>query len=66
MTDAMAGEVKETQQGKNFVDAAKNAGVEHVVFTSVSAADSATTVPHFRSKYEVSRSLVLERNGAHR
>lgn len=53
MTDAMAGEEKETQQGKNFVDAAKNAGVEHVVFTSVCAADSATIVPHFRSKYEV-------------
>lgn len=60
MTDAMAGEEKEIQQGKNFVDAAKKAGVKHVVFTSVCAADTATTVPHFRSKYEVSQALFSE------
>jgi uncharacterized protein YbjT (DUF2867 family) len=55
VTDALAGEVKEAEQGKIFIDAAKEVGVKHIVFTSVSAADTATSVPHFRSKYEVSR-----------
>jgi uncharacterized protein YbjT (DUF2867 family) len=54
VTDAMAGEEKEAQQGKTFIDVAKEVGVKHIVFTSVSASDTATTVPHFRSKYEVS------------
>ena len=56
VTDALAGEAKEVQQGKNFVNAAQKAGVKHLVFTSVCAADTATIVPHFRSKYEVSSS----------
>lgn len=55
VTDAAAGEERETLQGKMFVDAAKEAGTKHVVFTSVGGADVATNVPHFRSKYEVSR-----------
>lgn len=54
VTDAMAGEVKESEQGKIFIDAAKEVDVKHIVFTSVCAADTATSVPHFRSKYEVS------------
>lgn len=58
VTDAMAGEVKEAEQGKVFIDVAKEAGVKHIVFTSVCAADTATNVPHFRSKYEV-RSLCV-------
>lgn len=53
VTDNMAGEHKEAEQGKIFVDAATDAGVKHIVFTSVSAADTATNVPHFRSKNEV-------------
>jgi len=60
MTDAMAGEEKETQQGKIFIDVAKEVGVKHIVFTSVSAADTANTVPHFRSKYQVRAHLVIE------
>lgn len=54
VTDAMAGE-KEADQGITFVDAAKEVGVKHIVFTSVCAADIATNVPHFRTKYAVSR-----------
>lgn len=54
VTDAMAGEEKEAQQGKTFIDVAKEVGVKHIVFTSVCAADTATTVPHFRSKYQAS------------
>ena len=57
MTDAMAGEEKEAAQGKTFIDVAKEVGVKHIVFTSVCAADTATTVPHFRSKWEVEKHL---------
>ena len=58
VTDNSAGEQGEVTQGKNFVDAAKAAGVQHVVFSSVSGADEADNVPHFRSKYEASRQYV--------
>jgi uncharacterized protein YbjT (DUF2867 family) len=54
VTDAMAGEHKETAQGNTFIDVAKEVGVKHIVFTSVASADTATNVPHFRSKFEVS------------
>jgi uncharacterized protein YbjT (DUF2867 family) len=54
VTDAGAGEEKEEIQGRVFVDAAKAAGVKHLVFTSVGGADVADNVPHFRSKYRVS------------
>lgn len=54
MTDAAAGEEKEGDQGVNFVDVAKECGVKFLVFSSVSAADIAVNVPHFRSKYRVS------------
>ncbi|WRT70446.1 uncharacterized protein IL334_007444 [Kwoniella shivajii] len=57
VTDAMAGEEKEAEQGINFVNAAKKAGVEHIVFSSVCAADTAKNVPHFRSKAKVESSL---------
>lgn len=53
VTDAGAGEEREALQGKTFIDAAKATGVKHIVFSSVSDADKATDVPHFRSKYEV-------------
>lgn len=61
MTDADSGEEKEIQQGKNFVDAAKEAGVGHLVFTSSCAADTAVDVPRFRSKYEVSLDFRVRR-----
>ena len=54
MSDAAVGEDNEVLQGKTFVDAAKEAGVKHIVFTSVCASDTATSVPHFRSKNKVS------------
>ncbi|WVW85909.1 hypothetical protein I302_107947 [Kwoniella bestiolae CBS 10118] len=57
VTDAGAGEEKETQQGINFINAAKAAGVEHLVFTSVASADDAKSVPHFRSKAKVEEAL---------
>lgn len=54
VTDAGAGEEKEAELGINFVEAAKEAGVSHMVLSSVSAADLAKDVPHFRSKATVS------------
>ncbi len=43
----------EIQQGKNFVDAAKQQGVQHLVYTSVASADQDTGIPHFESKHVI-------------
>lgn len=53
VTDSLVGEEKAKEQGVGFVDIAKEAGVKHLVFTSVCAADLAPSVPHFRYKAEV-------------
>ncbi len=66
MTDALAGEEKEIQQGFTFVDAAKEAGVKVLVYTSVASADEATEVPHFRSKYKVGTTSGNGRDGRSR
>lgn len=48
----------EVRQGKNLVDAAKAAGVKHVVFSSAGQAYAwPSAVPHSRSKQEVERYL---------
>lgn len=44
---------KEIQHGKQLVDAALAANVQHFVFTSVASADANTGIPHFESKGEV-------------
>ena len=43
----------EVRQGKNFADAAKAAGVEHFVYSSVGSADEKTGIPHFESKFRI-------------
>ncbi len=43
----------EIRQGVQLADAAKEAGVEHYVYTSVGSAHRDTGIPHFDSKYEV-------------
>jgi len=43
----------EVQQGKGVADAAKAAGVEHLVYSSVGSAHRQTGIPHFESKWEV-------------
>lgn len=48
----------EVRQGVNLVDAARDAGVGHFVFTSVGKADTGTGIPHFDSKHEVEKHLV--------
>ena len=43
----------EVQQGKIVADAAKAAGVEHFVYSSVGSAHRQTGIPHFESKWEI-------------
>ncbi|KAJ3087242.1 hypothetical protein HK102_011525 [Quaeritorhiza haematococci] len=60
MTDAWGkgGIPAEVQQGKNVVDAAMEAGVEYVVFSSVGGLSKGKCgVPHFDSKFEVEEYL---------
>src|SRR5918998_1041507 len=44
---------REVQQGKTVADAAKAAGVEHFVYSTVGSAHRQTGIPHFESKWEV-------------
>jgi uncharacterized protein YbjT (DUF2867 family) len=43
----------EVRQGRTVADAAKAAGVEHLVYSSVGSAHRQTGIPHFESKREV-------------
>jgi uncharacterized protein YbjT (DUF2867 family) len=43
----------EIAQGKTVADAAKAAGVQHFVYTSVGGAERNTGIPHFDSKYVI-------------
>ena len=52
-----AGTEAETRQGIVAVDAAKTAGVQHLIYSSVSDADRETGIPHFDSKYQVERHI---------
>jgi uncharacterized protein YbjT (DUF2867 family) len=44
---------REVKQGKNLADAARAAGVEHFVFSSVGGAERKSGVDHFESKWVV-------------
>ncbi len=44
---------REVQQGKNVADAAKKAGVEHFVYSSVGGAERNSGIDHWESKWEV-------------
>jgi uncharacterized protein YbjT (DUF2867 family) len=44
---------REVQQGKIVADAAKAAGVEHFVYSSVGSTYRQTGMPHFESKWEI-------------
>ena len=52
-----AGTEAETRQGIAAVNAAKDASVQHLVYSSVSDADRETGIPHFDSKYQVERHI---------
>jgi uncharacterized protein YbjT (DUF2867 family) len=47
------GAKREVQQGKNIADAARKAGVEHFVYSSVGGAERNSGIDHWDSKWEV-------------
>src|SRR5262244_1485511 len=47
------GAKREVQQGKNLADAAKKAGVEHFVYSSVGGAERNSGIDHWESKWEI-------------
>lgn len=51
------GPTVETEQGIAAVNAAKAAGVGHLVFSSVADANKATGIPHFDSKYRIEQAI---------
>jgi uncharacterized protein YbjT (DUF2867 family) len=52
-----AGYDREVRQGKALANAAKTAGVEHLVYSSIGSADRQTGIPHFESKWEVEQHI---------
>lgn len=53
-----AGMETEVRQGITMVDAAKIAGVDHLVFNSVVSADRNTGIPHFETKWRVEQHIL--------
>jgi uncharacterized protein YbjT (DUF2867 family) len=51
------GAKREVLQGKNVADAAKKAGVNHFVYSSVGGAERNTGIPHWESKWEVEKHI---------
>jgi uncharacterized protein YbjT (DUF2867 family) len=47
----------EVRQGKAVADAARHAGVEHVVYSSVDGAERGSRIPHFESKWAIEQHL---------
>jgi len=47
------GAKREVQQGKNLADAAKKAGVQHFVYSSVGGAERNSRIDHWESKWEI-------------
>jgi len=53
MQDFREGAEVEIRHGKAIADAAKAAGIEHFVYSSVGSAERNTGIPHFDSKFQV-------------
>ena len=49
------GAEKETAQGITMTNAARAAGVPHLIYSSVASANGATGIPHFEGKYKVEK-----------
>jgi uncharacterized protein YbjT (DUF2867 family) len=52
-----AGVVKEEEQGKRFAKLAREAGVQHFVYSSVGSAHRQTGIPHFDNKWRVEETI---------
>jgi uncharacterized protein YbjT (DUF2867 family) len=48
---------REVQQGKNLGEAAKKAGVEHFVYSSVGGAERNSGIDHWESKWEIEKHI---------
>jgi len=51
------GAKREVQQGKNLADAARKAGVEHFVYSSVGGAERNSGIAHWESKWEIEKHI---------
>ncbi|HET8924738.1 MAG TPA: NmrA/HSCARG family protein [Candidatus Acidoferrum sp.] len=51
------GAKREVQQGKSMAEAAKKAGVQHFVYSSVGGAERNSGITHFESKWEVEKHI---------
>lgn len=51
------GAKREVQQGRNLADAARKAGVEHFVYSSVGGAERNSGIPHWESKWEIEKHI---------
>ena len=49
----LSGPVGEARQGKTLADAAKAAGIQHFVYTSVGGAERKSGLSHFESKWQI-------------
>jgi uncharacterized protein YbjT (DUF2867 family) len=54
---SVAGVEGEEAQGKRLATLAREAGVEHYVYTSVGSADKRTGIPHFDTKWRIEETL---------
>jgi uncharacterized protein YbjT (DUF2867 family) len=52
-----AGVEREEAQGKRLATLAREAGVEHYVYTSVGSANKRTGIPHFDSKWRIEKTV---------
>jgi uncharacterized protein YbjT (DUF2867 family) len=52
-----AGVQKEEEQGKRVAKVAREAGVQHFVYTSVGSADQRTGIPHFDNKWRIEETV---------
>lgn len=52
-----AGVEQEEEQGKRFAKLARDAGVQHFVYTSVASAQRNTGIPHFENKWRVEETI---------
>src|SRR5246127_5399512 len=52
-----AGVEREEEQGKRLATLARDAGVQHYVYTSVGSADQRTGVPHFDNKWRIEETV---------
>src|SRR5438445_4770090 len=51
------GAKREVQQGKNLAEAAKKAGIQHFVYSSVGGAERNSGIPHWESKWEIEKHI---------